>query len=129
MSLFITRNRTKTLSQFTPEVKIKERLKKIEVSGHSRMPDPILFYDELCKQFESCFYNFNKTLSVDFKYDYLDSRSSKWLYQVFLFLKTLSEKGGIIEINWYYEEDDETILDIGEMLQSLVKMPIYLKKL
>jgi len=126
MGLFVTSKNTTTDITYNPMVILKERLKKIEVSGRSRMTDPGLFYEDLRQKLEAYFHKFRKTLILDFKFEYLSSGSSKWLYYILQSLQTLSEKEGLIEINWYYEEDDDLILEAGEVFKSLLKIPFHI---
>jgi hypothetical protein len=126
MGLFITTRNETAKSSYDPTIIMKERLKKIEISGRSRMTDPGLFYEDLRHKLEASFYKFRKTLIIDFKFEYLSSGSSKWLYYILQSLQQLNEKEGIIEINWYYEEDDDLILEAGEVFKSLIKLPFHI---
>jgi hypothetical protein len=128
MGLFVTSKSTKNEVADSPKILLKERLKKIEISGRSRMTDPAQFYEDLRQKLESHFYEFRKTLIIDFKFDYLNSGSSKWLYYILRSLQNLTKNEGLIEINWYYEEDDEVILEAGEVLESLLKIPFHIKQ-
>jgi hypothetical protein len=125
MGLFIT-NKTKEAVIDTPLVTIKERLKKIVISGKSRMTDPGLFYDDLLQLFENNFYNFKRTLIIEFKFEYINTGSSKWLYHILSSVQNILTNGGMIEIYWYYEEDDEVIFEAGEVLKSVLKVPFHM---
>jgi hypothetical protein len=126
MGMFVTSKNTATEISFNPIVTLKERLKKIEISGRSRMTDPGLFYEDLRLKLESYFHKFKNTLIIDFKYEYLSSGSSKWLFYILRSLQNISEKEGLIEVNWYYEEDDDLILEAGEVFKSLLKLPFHI---
>jgi hypothetical protein len=128
MGLFVTSKNTSVEITYNPLFLLKDRLKKVEISGRSRMADPGLFYEDLNKKLEYYFFKFRKTLIIDFKYEYLSSGSSKWLYHIIRSLQNLAEKEGYIEINWYYEEDDDLILEAGEVLKSLLKIPFHIKE-
>jgi hypothetical protein len=126
MGLFVASKNTTVDITYNPTVILKERLKKIEVSGRSRMTDPGLFYEDLRQKLEDYFYKFRKTLILDLKFEYLSSGSSKWLFYILQSLQSLAEKEGLIEINWYYEEDDDLILEAGEVFKSLLKIPFHI---
>ena len=126
MAWFISSNRTKVAANDVPTVTVKDRLKKVEIKGHSRMTDPGEFYEQLRDKLEKLFYSFNKTLVIDIQFEYINTGSSKWLYHVLSHLQDLYMKGGLIEINWYFESDDEVIQEAGEVLQSLIALPINL---
>ncbi|MGD2034426.1 MAG: SiaC family regulatory phosphoprotein [Bacteroidales bacterium] len=129
MGWFVSGNKTKSIAQDTPKVLVKERLKKVEISGHSRMTDPSGFYSNLQKELEDFYLSFHQTLILDFYFEYINTGSSKWLYLMLCSLQSLADKGGILEINWYYEEDDEIIEEAGEVLQSLLTVPFNMRVL
>jgi hypothetical protein len=124
MAWFISGSKTKAVAQDNPTVIVKSRLKKVEIKGHSRMTDPEDFYEKLKDKLDGLFHDFNRTLIIDIRFEYLNTSSSKWLYHALCHLQELHKKGGLIEINWYYEEDDEVIQEAGEVLQSLLALPV-----
>ena len=126
MAWFLSSSKTKEVSKEIPVVMVKDRLKKVIIRGQSRMTDPEEFYRKLSDKLENLFISFNKTLVIDVHFEYINTSSSKWLYQVLIRLQNLYREGGMIEVNWYYESDDEVILEAGEVLQSLLAIPINL---
>jgi len=129
MGWFVSGNKTKAVAQNTPIVLVKERLKKVEISGRSRMTDPCDFYEELQNTLDACYHTFKNTLILEFRFEYINTGSSKLLYHVLTHLQSLSANGGIIDVTWYYEEDDEIIEEAGEVLQSLLSIPFHLKEI
>lgn len=129
MNLFTSGNKTILTDGNTPVIKIKSKLKKIEITGRSKMIDPDVFFDNLLKVCENSYHEFKKTLIIDLRLDYLNSSSSKYLYQILAYLQKLAENDGMIQVNWYYEEDDEIILEAGETLQSLFSFDFNLVKM
>ncbi len=129
MGWFVSGNKMKEVIQDTPNVIIKEKLKKVEISGRSRMTDPCDFYEELQRTLESCYHAFHKTIILDFYLEYINTGSSKLIYHMLAFLQSLADKGGILEVNWYYEEDDEIIQEAGEVLESLLSVPFHMREI
>lgn len=127
MAWFISSNKIKEAVKDVPSITVKSRFKKVEIKGHSRMPDPGEFYEALLDKLENLYYSFNKTLFIDIQFEYINTGSSKWLYHVLSKLQDLYMKGGLIEVNWYFESDDEVIQEAGELLQSLIALPINLE--
>jgi hypothetical protein len=123
MGLFVSDSKSKVIVTDSPVIAVKARLKKVVISGKSRMSDPAKFYNDLLKTLENYFISFNKTLIIEFKYEYINTGSSKWLYHILCQLQNVVSKGGMIEIYWYYEEDDEIIFEAGEVLQSVLQIP------
>jgi hypothetical protein len=123
MGLFVSDSKIRINVSDTPLITVKPRLKKVVVSGKSRMTDPAKFYNELQKSLEDYFLSFNKTLIIEFRFEYINTGSSKWLYYILQQLQNLTTNEGMIEIYWYYEEDDEVIFEAGEVLQSVLHIP------
>ncbi len=66
--------------------------------------------------------NETKTVS-NFSFDYLDTSSSKCVFDILKALDDIYDKGHEITINWFYEEGDEDMLDLGIHLKSFIKTP------
>ncbi len=129
MGWFVSGNKIKVVSQNIPIVLVKERLKKVEISGRSRMTDPCDFYEKLQSTLETCFHTFKNTLILEFRFEYINTGSSKLLYHMLSSLQSLIISGGILEVTWFYEEDDEIIEEAGEVLQSILSIPFHMKEI
>ncbi len=127
MGWFVSENKTVTTLHEYPCIVVKERLKKIEISGFSRMADPSEYYNDLLQTLENGFHAFRKTLIIDFRFEYINTASTKWIYQMLVSFQDKYLDKGLIEINWYYDEDDETIQETGEIFRSALKIPFHLK--
>jgi hypothetical protein len=58
---------------------------------------------------------------VNIQLEYFNTSSSKCILDVFKKLETLN--GTKVAINWYYEEDDEDMLEAGEDYQAIIDIP------
>jgi hypothetical protein len=110
----------------TPAVKILPDEHRIVISGQSRLEDPSFFYEELTILIDDTLNDFKTHASVDFILQYLNSSSSKWLFHILKGLQAKFQGKKIITINWYYDSDDESILEAGEVFQSLLSLPFNL---
>ena len=129
MSWFVSGKKTETYLQEYPEIKVCEKLRKVEVTGCSRMLDTEAYYNYLTRELISYFVTFNNTLILDFRLEFINTASTKLLLEMLYDLQKMVDKEGRIEVNWYYEEDDETILETGEIFGNLLKIPFYLKEI
>ena len=127
MSWFVSGKKTEICIRDYPEMTIRERLKRIEITGHSRMSNPGDYYDQLIKKLESYYYAFGKTLFIDFRLEFINSTSILLILQMLFSLQRLTEKEGLIGVSWYYEEDDEAIQETGEIFEASLKIPFELK--
>jgi hypothetical protein len=129
MGWFVAGNKAKESIKNIPNVLVRERLKKVEISGRSRMTDPCDFYEKLQSTLEECYRTFHNTIILEFKFEYINTGSSKLLYHMLSYLQSLASAEGIVEVTWFYEEDDEIIEEAGEVLQSLLSIPFHLKEI
>ncbi len=104
----------------TPAVIMDSNKGFIEISGRSLPEDAQKFYAPL----EDWLINYIKVphekTVVDFKLDYFNTSSSKWLITLFKVLHDLSNDNHDITISWYYDSEDlleyiEEIMDIYEL--------------
>lgn len=128
MGWFVSGRKTKDTTREYPEIVVRERLKKVEISGYSRMTNADEYYEELFQTLENYFETFRKTLILDINFEYINTASSKWLLNTLSSLAGLAGSQGLVEINWFYEEDDETIRETGEIFQSSLSIPVHLRE-
>jgi uncharacterized protein YkuJ len=117
----------KEADHLVPKIEYLRRLKKVKITGNSRMTDPSEFYSTLASNLESCFWEFDNTLFLEFKFDYINTGSEKWLFHILNRLEGLLENGGMIDVVWKFEADDESIEETGEFLKSKLSIPFALK--
>ncbi len=111
---------------FTPSVKVLTDEHRIVISGQSKLEDPTPFYEELIKVLDESINEFKTHASIDFLLSYLNSSSSKWLFHILKGIQVKFQGKKIITINWYYDEDDDSMLEAGEVFQSLLSLPFNL---
>ncbi|MCK5764004.1 MAG: SiaC family regulatory phosphoprotein, partial [Clostridiales bacterium] len=63
---------------------------------------------------------------MDINLEYINSGSSKFLIELLRVLKTNYDLGKDCIVNWYFEEDDESIEELGLHYQATVKLPFKL---
>ena len=66
-----------------------------------------------------------------FRIEYLNTKSAIQLYTILQSLRD-NERVTSLHVDWYYEEDDEDIYDIGLKFESLLQIPfnfyVYVEK-
>ncbi len=110
----------------TPSVHLFNDDNLIVVSGTSRLEDPSIFYQKLAELYEGCMQTFKEKVTLDFNLNYINTSSSKWLFHILKSLQAKYSDKIDIAINWYYEEDDEVIMEAGEVFESLLEIPFNL---
>ncbi len=110
----------------TPSVYFDPDSGNMKIEGRSIPENPGEFYDELIDWIKRYFKNPKSTTTIDLNLEYVNSGSSKYLLGFFRVMKEETKNGRDIIINWYYEEDDEAILHLGEHYKSSLKIPFNL---
>ncbi len=64
--------------------------------------------------------------AFNFKLEYFNTSSSKCILDILRKLEKLHKTGKSVVVNWYYEEDDEDMMEAGENYQRIVSVPIEL---
>lgn len=110
-------------TDFTPSVKILPEENRIIITGPSRLEDPSPFYEELVIVLDETIINYKSRFFIDFKLNYLNSSSSKWLFHILKNIQARFGKTRTMSVNWYYDSDDESMLEAGEVFQNLLNVP------
>ena len=108
----------------TPEVDFTSGV--IQLSGRSIPEDAVSFYQPLIRWVNAYVEQPEKFTKVNFRIEYINSGSNRFIYAIFKLLDDCFIRGNDIAVTWYYEEDDDTIKGLGKDFQSLLKVPIKL---
>ncbi|OFX35995.1 MAG: nuclear pore complex subunit [Bacteroidetes bacterium GWA2_32_17] len=107
----------------TPSINFDAVAGKIEIKGRSIPENSIEFYRLLVEWLEAYATAPLANTIVNIQLEYFNTSSSKCILDIFKKLENISKAGSNIVINWYYEEDDEDMLEAGEDYQSIIKVP------
>lgn len=107
----------------TPTVLFDAGKGKIEVKGRSIPENSIEFYKPLVDWLEAYLSNPAELTEVNIQLEYFNTSSSKCILDVFKKLEAIYKSGNEVVINWFYEEDDEDMLEAGEDYQSIIRIP------
>jgi hypothetical protein len=110
----------------TPSIVFDADKGHLKIEGRSIPENPGEFYDELIDWVKEYFKNPKEFTTFDLNLEYVNSGSSKYLLGLFRIIKDETALGKNVTINWYYEEDDEAILSLGEHYKSSLKIPFNL---
>jgi hypothetical protein len=95
----------------------------VEIKGRSIPENSIEFYKPVVDWLEEyASVPASKTI-VNVQLEYFNTSSSKCILDVFKKLEVLKKNQNDVVINWYYEEDDEDMLEAGEDYESIIKVP------
>jgi hypothetical protein len=105
----------------TPFISLEEGL--FEFSGRSIVEDAQKIFKPVVERIKTYLPAEASRTVVNFNFDYLNTSSSKCVYDILKVLDELYIKGNDIVINWYYEEGDNDMLDLGVHLKAFIKAP------
>ena len=94
---------------------------RIRISGRSIPEDATKFYDDLYEWIYYYCQNPSNNTTVDIELEYFNSGSSKAILHILRALVDIAKKGHKININWYYEEGDDDIMERGEYYESILE--------
>jgi hypothetical protein len=107
----------------TPLVMFNEETGVIEIKGRSIPENSIEFYKPLVDWLDEYAKDPMKLTRVDVHLEYFNTSSSKCILDVFKKLEVIHKAKNEVLINWYYEEDDEDMLEAGEDYESIIRVP------
>ena len=114
-------------TSYTPTIKFDFSNGHLLIEGRSIPENSADFYEPLIMGLETYKETPSKSTTVEFKLEYFNTSSSKSLLDVLRKLQAIYDEGNEVSINWYYEEDDDEILEIGEDFSSIVNVPFNIK--
>ncbi len=114
----------------TPLVKLTSKDGIMEFRGRSIPENSIEFYTPVFNWIDKYSLQPKEKTTVQIQLEYFNTSSSKCLLDIFKKLQSLHLSGkSEVTVNWYYEEDDEDMLEAGEDYQAIIKVPFVMIKI
>jgi SiaC family regulatory phosphoprotein len=104
----------------TPSVKMDAATGAVEIKGRSIPENSLEFYKPLIDWVEKYAVAPQAETEIHIQLEYFNTSSSKCLLDLFKRLETINNK---VTINWYYEQDDEDMLEAGEDYEAIINVP------
>jgi hypothetical protein len=98
----------------------------LELVGRSIPENPELIFKRL-DEWITLHFEKNESLNVSIQLEYINSGSSKYLYEILKRLTGYIRSGKGVEIKWLYEEDDEAMLELGEHYRDSAGIPLKIE--
>jgi hypothetical protein len=116
-------------TESSPNVILDPERNIFEISGESRPADVGTFYGEILRWFDDFAAHLLKSpnnhepVVFDFDLEYFNSSSAKYILDFCKQIASLNSKGRAVKVLWKYEEDDTDILEAGQEMSRIAKMP------
>jgi hypothetical protein len=122
---------TISATDFTPAICFNLEKRKLTFDGVSRPEDVIKFYQPAIQWLKDVERNLNQSemrysipsLHIEFRFSYFNSASAKMILQILQILKEISDKGIDLIIDWFYDQNDESMYEDGMDLSDTVNIP------
>jgi len=107
----------------TPEIILDKRSNTFIFKGKSLPENPIHFYGPVMQWLENYTADPNPETQVEFMMMYFNTSSSKIILDIMKRLENIKKSGHDVTIIWKYKEDDEEMLEAGEIYAERVSIP------
>lgn len=120
----------------TPGVTLDPVKNLFQFSGESRPENVRKFYMPVLEWLENYsaevatldVKSTSMTREFHFDFEYFNSTSAKYILDIFKTLGHLHSEGVSIVVHWHYEEDDEDMLEVGQEMSRMSRLPFeYIK--
>ena len=107
----------------TPAIKFDSSQGLIEIKGRSNPEDSIKFYKPLVNWAEEYAKAPREKTTVHIELEHFNTSSSKWILNFFKKIVPIYHGKNEIIVNWYYENDDDEMLEAGETYRVITGLP------
>ena len=108
----------------TPSIEFDSIQGLLEIKGRSNPENTLDFYRPLVAWVDQYVQNPAEKTTVNIHLEHFNTSSSKSILEVFRALEPIHKNSkGEIVVNWFYEDDDEDILEAGENYESITGLP------
>jgi hypothetical protein len=90
----------------------------LNFTGRSILTDPKLFFDPILIWVNKYIKKPAEETVVNIKLEYIDTASTQSLYQILRQLNGVRSKDFVLMINWYIEDADPEMQELGEMIEQ-----------
>ncbi len=110
----------------TPLINLNLKENIFQIKGPSFSEDIIEVYEPVIKWIDSEIPLLQNELTCELYFTVLNSASHKKIFQILIMLNSYMDDGKKINVKWFYDEDDEDIMEMGEDLNELINIPFEL---
>ncbi len=101
----------------------------IEFSGCSITNDSKVFFQPIQDWIDNYLVDPPDDTLINIQLDYIDTSSLKFVFEILKSLEILNDRQKSVRLNWYYDDSDTEILELGEILCSKIKIPFKFMKM
>lgn len=105
-------------SRSSPEIDFRFDERRLSISGEAYPENAAMFWGEIISAVREFLEQDNTKcpITIDVTLSYSNSSSTKMLFTLFGILDEKAADGTPVALNWYHDEDDDTIYEFGQEL-------------
>ncbi len=107
----------------TPSIEFDKGQGLLEIKGRSNPENTMDFYRPLVAWVDEYVQNAPQMTTVNVHLEHFNTSSSKSILEVFRALDPIKQSEKEIVVNWFYEDDDEDIMEAGENYEAITGLP------
>ena len=117
-------------SSKTPDVKFMSNPGVLHIAGKSIPENSFGFYQPLYAWIDSYVAEPSPTTEIKISLEYFNTSSSKCLLDIFRKFEAVNKSGkSKVTVSWYYEADDEDMMEAGQDYDALVDLAFTIIKI
>ncbi len=113
----------------TPEIVFDKDKPEFRVTGKSYMEDAIAHYSKVITWLKEYSKNPNPITNFKFELEYVNTASSKIVFDILDELNKMHLEGKKILVEWHYYEEDEDMLDLGKEYEEAYDVPFIFEEI
>jgi len=113
----------------TPEIDFDAQKGILKISGRAIPENPEELFSGVIEWVQEYFKSPQELTTVEIQLEYINSGSSKFILELLHLLQEMHNSGKKCKVKWYYEEDDEAVLELGKHYQSILNLDFNLIEL
>ena len=110
----------------TPAIQLDPVQGLLELKGRSNPENSVEFFMPVMNWIDEYVKEPVQKSTVNIQLEHFNTSSSKMILDMLKRLETLLEAKHEVIVNWYYEDDDEEILEAGETYESMSELPFLM---
>ncbi len=95
----------------------------LEISGRSIPENALPFFNPVLSWLDTFMLAPPASIVMKVRLEYYNTSTSKHLLDLFRKLEAVHKLGGNVRIEWYYDKDDEDMLEAGDDYGSILNVP------
>jgi hypothetical protein len=110
-------------TSLTPGIKFDAVLGQFELKGRSIPENSLEFYQPVYEWLDAYLESPKEKTVVNVQFDYFNTSSSKCILDILKRIDKLDDMGKDVLIKWFYDENDEDMMEAGEDYSDLLEAP------